>query len=145
MEENPNPQKDVSAQRSDCYELYDYVKLGCPRVVRMSFELPYLDWCRFENSELFRNLTAYLEGSLKNSTGIGGEKMANELESTWGEIQNKCLSRALDILNGECGSYIDEIDSVDQLVGIAVSIEKMKHDFDYQKYMDEIVSRGIGK
>ena len=29
--------------------------------------------------------------------------------------------------------------------GIAVSIEKMKHDFDYQKRMDEIVSWGIGK
>ena len=34
---------------------------GRPRVVRMSFELPYLDWCRFENSELFQNLKSYLE------------------------------------------------------------------------------------
>lgn len=32
-----------------------------PRVVRMSFELPYLDWCRFEKSELFHRLTNYLE------------------------------------------------------------------------------------
>ena len=32
-----------------------------PHVVRMSFELPYLDWCRFEKSELFHRLTNYLE------------------------------------------------------------------------------------
>lgn len=51
--------------------------------------------------------------------------MANEMESMWGEIQNKCLSRALDILNGQCGPYIDEIDSVDQLVGIAIAIEDL--------------------
>lgn len=25
------------------------------------FELPCLDWCRFENSKIFRQLTAYLE------------------------------------------------------------------------------------
>lgn len=69
-EGNPNPQKDVSAQRSNCYELYDYVKLGCPRIVRMSFELPYLDWCRFENSELFQNLKSYLEGLQKQEIQI---------------------------------------------------------------------------
>ena len=40
-----------------------------PHVVRMSFELPYLDWCRFEKSELFLNLTQYLEelGKQNNS------------------------------------------------------------------------------
>lgn len=44
--------------------------LGYPRVVRMSFELPYLDWCRFENSELFHNLKSYLEELQKQYTQI---------------------------------------------------------------------------
>ncbi len=32
-----------------------------PHVVKMSFELPYLDWCRFEKSDVFHRLVAYLE------------------------------------------------------------------------------------
>ena len=32
-----------------------------PHVVKMAFELPYLDWCRFEKSDVFRQLVAYLE------------------------------------------------------------------------------------
>ena len=43
------------------YFTQDVNAVGCPHVVRMSFGLPYLDWCRFENSEIFRQLTAYLE------------------------------------------------------------------------------------
>ena len=42
------------------YIVEDISDLGYPRVVRMSFELPYLNWCRFENSNLYRNLIAYL-------------------------------------------------------------------------------------
>lgn len=34
--------------------------IDSPHVVRMSFELPYLDWCKFEKSELFQDLTKYL-------------------------------------------------------------------------------------
>lgn len=32
-----------------------------PWIARMSFELPYLDWCRFERSEIFQSLINYLE------------------------------------------------------------------------------------
>lgn len=54
------------------YEIEDFSELGRPRIVRMSFELPYLDWCRFEKSELFHLLTNYLE-ELQNQ-GIRTEK-----------------------------------------------------------------------
>ena len=43
------------------YDIEEFSGISCPHVVRMSFELPYLDWCRFERSELFRALTLYLE------------------------------------------------------------------------------------
>ncbi|GEM_PF-2820076 len=43
------------------YFIDEFSGISSPRVVQMSFELPYLDWCRFENSEIFRKLTAYLE------------------------------------------------------------------------------------
>lgn len=43
------------------YTIEEFSGAAYPRVVRMSFELPYLDWCRFEKSELFRHLTKYLE------------------------------------------------------------------------------------
>lgn len=43
------------------YRTEEFSGLTSPHVVRMSFELPYLDWCRFEKSELFRCLTSYLE------------------------------------------------------------------------------------
>ena len=43
------------------YYIDDIDQIGYPRVVRMSFELPYLDWCKFEKSELFHVLTKYLE------------------------------------------------------------------------------------
>lgn len=36
------------------YTIEEFSGAAYPRVVRMSFELPYLDWCRFEKSELFR-------------------------------------------------------------------------------------------
>ena len=39
-------------------------------VVRMSFELPYFDWCRFKKSELFRRLTEFLEESEKQKSPI---------------------------------------------------------------------------
>ena len=44
------------------YHISESMRVDAPHVVRMSFELPYLDWCRFQNSELFRSLTSYLEG-----------------------------------------------------------------------------------
>lgn len=44
--------------------------LSCPHIVRMSFELPYLDWCRFEKSDLYRALTEYLEGLKKQEIQI---------------------------------------------------------------------------
>ncbi len=43
------------------WETLEISGFGKPHLVRMSFELPYLDWCRFEKSEVFQNLTAYLE------------------------------------------------------------------------------------
>lgn len=43
------------------YSTEEISGIGIPHVVRMSFELPYLDWCRFEKSEIFRCLTSYLE------------------------------------------------------------------------------------
>lgn len=43
------------------YTTCEFSGLTRPHTVRMSFELPYLDWCRFEKSDLFRCLTEYLE------------------------------------------------------------------------------------
>ena len=52
------------------YVIHDIKKLGCPHVVIMSFELPYLDWCRFEQSDLYHSLTEYLEGLKKQEIQI---------------------------------------------------------------------------
>lgn len=52
------------------YVIQDIKKLGCPRVVIMLFELPYLDWCRFEQSDLYHSLTEYLEGLKKQEIPI---------------------------------------------------------------------------
>lgn len=52
------------------YTIEEFSGLSYPRVVRMSFELPRLDWCRFERSDLYRNLTAYLEGLQKQEIRI---------------------------------------------------------------------------
>lgn len=46
------------------------IRVGYPHVVKMSFELPYLDWCRFENSELFLDLKSYLEELQKQQIQI---------------------------------------------------------------------------
>lgn len=43
------------------YTTEEFNGISHPHVVRMSFELPYLDWCRFEKTELFQSLTKYLE------------------------------------------------------------------------------------
>lgn len=43
------------------YFTQDVNAVGYPHVVQMSFELPYLDWCRFQKSQLFHDLTEYLE------------------------------------------------------------------------------------
>lgn len=43
------------------YFTQDVNAVGYPHVIRMSFELPYLDWCRFQKSQLFLDLTKYLE------------------------------------------------------------------------------------
>lgn len=47
------------------YVIEEFNGVLSPRVVRMSFELPYLDWCRFERSDVFHQLTEYLEGLKK--------------------------------------------------------------------------------
>lgn len=63
------------------YEIHDVKMLSYPHVVRMSFELPYLDWCRFEKSKLFQNLISYLEELQRQNIPIqkkeGGDR--NEL------------------------------------------------------------------
>ena len=48
-------------ERNSSYTVEDIISLGCPHLVRISFELPYHDWCIFEKSALFQNLTGYLE------------------------------------------------------------------------------------
>lgn len=40
----------------------------CHHTVRMSFELSYPDWCKFRNSEIFRQLTNCLEEFEKQDT-----------------------------------------------------------------------------
>lgn len=42
--------------------------------VRVSFQLPYLDWCRFENSSVYQNLIKYLEELEKQSIQIPPEE-----------------------------------------------------------------------
>lgn len=43
------------------YVIEQFNEFERPAIVRMSFELPYLDWCRFEKSDIYRCLTSYLE------------------------------------------------------------------------------------
>ena len=43
------------------YEITEYSGWDKATVVRMSFEMPYLDWCRFQKSDIFLALTQYLE------------------------------------------------------------------------------------
>lgn len=57
------------------YTVETFSELGHPCIVRMSFELSHLDWCRFEKSEIFRSLVSYLEG-LQNKKG--DERKMNE-------------------------------------------------------------------
>lgn len=38
------------------------------RLVRMSFELPYRDWCILEKSDFFHRLTEFLEEAQKQNT-----------------------------------------------------------------------------
>lgn len=52
------------------YIIHDIMKSGYPHVVTMSFELPYLDWCRFEQSDLYRSLIKYLEELKKQEIQI---------------------------------------------------------------------------
>ena len=73
--------------------------------------------------------------------------METKTETLWEELKNLCLTQAIKTIETE-GNQIPNIACVEiaeRLTAIAVSIEKMKHDFDYQKRMDEIVSWGIGK
>ena len=57
-------------------------------------------------------------------SSVGGDEMENNIKSTWDEIQGKCLSRALDVLND--GYNLDErVDVADQLIGIAIAIEDL--------------------
>ena len=52
------------------YFTQDVNAVGCPHVVRMSFELPYLDWCRFQKSQLFHDLTEYLEKRFEETGNV---------------------------------------------------------------------------
>lgn len=51
--------------------------------------------------------------------------MDSMIVKTFGQIENKCLSRALDILNDEYELNNGGLDDVDQLVGIAIAIEDL--------------------
>ena len=51
--------------------------------------------------------------------------MANSIKNAWGKIKNKCLCRALDILDDEYELNNGGLDDVDQLVGIAIAIEDL--------------------
>lgn len=59
--ENRLQEEEKKNNRKSIYFIDEFSGISSPRVVQMSFELPYLDWCRFENSEIFCQLTAYLE------------------------------------------------------------------------------------
>lgn len=50
-----------SIQYTDLNNSQEIKSVDSPHVVRMSFELSYLDWSIFQSSKLFRDLTAYLE------------------------------------------------------------------------------------
>lgn len=72
------------------------------------------------------------------------EKQAVNL---WSKLESLYLIQALKSIETERNQIpnIACVEIAERLTAIAVSIEKMKHDFDYQKRMDEIVSWGIGK
>ena len=72
---NPMERKGVM----QIYTTEEFSGAGYPHVVRMSFELPYLDWCRFERSELFRHLTKYLE-ELQTQDIQSGERIDQHKE-----------------------------------------------------------------
>lgn len=57
----------IERKNKNMWETTEFKSIEHPHTVRMTFELPYLDWCRFENSELFHQLTAYLEGLEKQN------------------------------------------------------------------------------
>ncbi len=59
------------------YNIEDISELGYPRIVRMSFELPYLEWCRFEKSKLCQDLISYLSELQKQELLKGGEPHAH--------------------------------------------------------------------
>lgn len=63
------------------YRIEDFNGLGRPRVVRMSFELPYLDWCIFEKTELFQLLTTYLK-ELQNQESQHEEAQTIDIDTT---------------------------------------------------------------
>ena len=60
------------------YYTHEFKTVDSPHVVRMTFELPYLDWCRFQKSKLFRDLTAYLEELEKQNTRNVHQENPNE-------------------------------------------------------------------
>ena len=62
------------------YYTHEFKTVDSPHVVRMTFELPYLDWCRFQNSELFHDLTAYLEGLEKQDIQTVRQEILDEWE-----------------------------------------------------------------
>ena len=52
--------------------------------------------------------------------------MANSVESAWDEIRNKCLLRALKILDDKYELNNGGLNDVDQLAGIAIAIEDLR-------------------
>ena len=62
------------------WETIEFKSIEHPHTVRMTFELPYLDWCRFENSELFHQLTAYLEGLEKQNIPTSHQEVQDKAE-----------------------------------------------------------------
>lgn len=66
---------ETEEEKNTTYTVEDINSLGYPRSVKMSFELLYRDWCIFEKSELFQNLTSYLaELQMQRSPNVLQEK-----------------------------------------------------------------------
>lgn len=44
------------------YVIEEFTDINYPHSVRMSFELAFPDWCKFQKSDVFRSLVEYLRG-----------------------------------------------------------------------------------
>lgn len=57
------------------YHIVDFSRIDAPHATLMYFQLPYHEWCKFENSKLFHDLIRYLEESEKQDSQ--SEKLKN--------------------------------------------------------------------